>query len=658
MYSMIMNFRSTLLLGILTSLPPSFSSSREAMLLSRSGFLLIGSSGLFLILLGILTSPPLQSFHIISEEDMGEIDTKPFESVQASLSLFEEKNNDHRKNVSTGSEVGKGKELDLMLKYLANYKVQLEVKESAYMQTLLKLELYQKTVDELSIQLKNSEADRDKYFEECRQTRIQRDELEYKINKISDQLLETEKDQEQLLDAVSKLKAVEEEWLNTKAELAAAKELKLSAIEQAKLMETSINMEKEKNEKLLKHIAELNKAILHLKLVAVEVAKEKSTINSDKDAKIQMAMEAAVQVHEPLEKMRIQAYAATDLENQLLVKSQFIDSLQLDLKQPKEFHSSFTKVASVATNDLNQIKSGREMVGRENSDQEIYVESMETKLSQLELELKIAREEVHYLNHEIEMLKGEIQRAESEMEETRVREREAQVEIAMLKSELHKGRSKIAAAEAAEAMTKSIKSGFYLAVQQLAIEAEEAKKETKKLRRIVEVGEETGNSASVKLQFAEPSPCLRFPLESEIKEDKGNNIDTQITVPMNESKALIRKPEQVDQLILSPPEDASHVIVSKTGSEVDALENELEAAIAEIKELRSVAEKAVSRAELAEKAKVAVEDQLRKWREQKQRRAAAAALGDESSPKQINPSKCEKVTVTHQPLGKVLNLKF
>ena len=54
--------------------------------------------------------------------------------------------------------------------------------------------------------------------------------------------------------------------------------------------------------------------------------------------------------------------------------------------------------------------------------------------------------------------------------------------------------------------------------------------------------------------------------------------------------------------------------------ELETLKKELEIATAKIREFRNRAEQAVSRAELAEKAKVAIEEQLRKWIEQKQRR--------------------------------------
>ncbi|KAF8378745.1 hypothetical protein HHK36_030094 [Tetracentron sinense] len=598
-------------------------------------------------------------------QDMGEIDTKSIESVQVALSLFGEKN-DQKKYRSTGSdEFEKERVLDLILKDVANYKVQLEVKESSYMQALLKLELCQKTVLEQSAQLKNSEAQREKYIEECREARTRIDRLESVIKEISDQLLETGKARERLLHAENELKATQDKLLNMKAELAAAEESKLAALTQAELMETFAHVEKEKTDELLKHISELNEAILLSKLAAIEAEKEKSAILSEKEAEIQMATAAAIEAQEQLEEMREKMDTMDDLENQLLAKSLFVDSLQLELKQVQESHNLSTKAASDAINDLNQLKSELELMGRANSEQAIYVESMETELKQLHRELKNMQEEVGISNRGVEMLTSEIQKARKEMNEIRGRESEAQIEIANLKSELHKGRSKIAAAEAAEARAMSVKSGLYLAVTQLAVEAEEAKKETRMLKQEAKKAEEIGNSALVKSpQSANCSRNLELTQTEKFKtevEESRSDSDAQITISMKEYESLIRKAEQADQVAEVSPSSENELQLTTSGNrcEVHDMRKELEAAMAQIEEITNVAEQAVSRAELAESAKTVIEDQLRQWRDQKQkRRAALSALREESGPKISNPSKNAQSPTTYQPLGKVLNMEF
>ena len=88
-------------------------------------------------------------------------------------------------------ELEKEQELEGLLKDLANCKVQLEAKDSAHMQALLKLDHYRKTADELSTLLKSSEVERDKYINDCIESRTRIDELETKTKEMADQLLET-----------------------------------------------------------------------------------------------------------------------------------------------------------------------------------------------------------------------------------------------------------------------------------------------------------------------------------------------------------------------------------------------------------------------------------------------------------------------------------
>ncbi|KAL7161676.1 hypothetical protein ACSBR2_042197 [Camellia fascicularis] len=138
-------------------------------------------------------------------------------------------------------------------------------------------------------------------------------------------------------------------------------------------------------------------------------------------------------------------------------------------------------------------------------------------------------------------MEGELEKARNEMEEIRGREKVAQVEIVMLKSEVP-GRSRIAAAKAAE-----------------------------------------------------------------ISKDK--------------YEALIEKAEKVTELV---PENYY---------EMENLKKELEIAMVKIAEFRNRAKLVVSRVEAAEK------DQMRNWREQRERRKIAlAALWEKLFPKESRSS--------------------
>ncbi|KAK6925053.1 hypothetical protein RJ641_009379 [Dillenia turbinata] len=141
------------------------------------------------------------------------------------------------------------RDFDELQKDLADCKVQLEAKESLFMQTLLKLEYYRKMAEELSMLMKISSYTR-------------------------------------------------------RAELAAVRESKLKAVEQPELMENAINTGREKVSELLENVSELNETIAQLKLAASELEKEKSVLLSEKEAEIDLARTTAVQEQEQLEEMQ------------------------------------------------------------------------------------------------------------------------------------------------------------------------------------------------------------------------------------------------------------------------------------------------------------------------------------------------------------------
>lgn len=535
------------------------------------------------------------------------------------------------------------KELEGLSKDLANYKVQLDAKDAAYKQALLKLDYYQKTADELSNLLKISETEGELCINECREAETRINELESKVKEMGDQLVETAKIREQLSHVPSELKATQSELLSMETELAVARDSNLKAMTRAEQMENASNMEKEKTEELLKRISDLSEDIAKSKLASIEEEKEKLAVLSEKDVEIELARAAAVQAQDQLEDIRKKIEIMQELEIQLMAKSVIIDTLQLEIKQSSELLRSSDKSASDIINSLNQLQVDLEVKERRNLDQSIYIETLEMELNRLKLDCNNSEEEVVRLSLVIETLTNEVQKVKAEMDEVNGRETEALIEIALLKAELHKGKSKIAAAEAAEERAKSVKSGLYLAVQQLAVEAHEAKEENLRLKQGAdEAAEETENSELVGSQSENPLQDVEASQTEELKiedEERMDKDDDHITISLEEYESLIRKSEKADHFHESLGEDSSKLSTPENKPELETLKKELETATVKIGEFRNRAEQAVSRAELAEKAKVAIEEQLKKWKEQKQRRKAAlVALGEESARREFDPN--------------------
>ncbi|XP_060671010.1 protein WEAK CHLOROPLAST MOVEMENT UNDER BLUE LIGHT 1 [Ziziphus jujuba] len=551
---------------------------------------------------------------------MGVVDTKPIESVQASLCLFEEKG-DQKKNRPTAMDESEiERELEEVLKDLANSKVQIEAKDAAYMQALLNLENYKKTACEHSAMLKNTEIERDRYKNECGEAAIRIDELKSKMKEMKDQLLESVKIGEQLEHVMNELKASKEELLRSEMELAALKDSESKALKQVELIEMDAKMDKQKVEELLKHVSELNDAILILEVAATEAEKEKFAMISEKDAQIQVAKMDIVQAQDQLKDMRKEVEMMEELENQFNAKCLYIEVLKSELKQEEEIRKSFEKDAADAINKSKLLKDEIDFKERKILSQEALIDAFKMELNQQKSELKNTNDLASKLSGEVEKLNNDIVKAKAEINEISGRETEAQVEIAMMKSEIHKGRSKIAAAEAAEARAESVKSGLYLAVQKLAVEAGSAKKENERLKQEADKADEETDSSNI------VNPHLENPTE-ELDASQINDTDSHVTISMKKYESLIKKAEK---------EDSNWLLASQEkDEELEILKKELEAANGKIAEFRNRAVQAVSRAETAEKAKAQIEDQLRKWREHKQKRKAAlAALRDVSVPKE------------------------
>lgn len=532
-------------------------------------------------------------------------------------------------------EIEKEKNVEGLMKDLANCKLQLEAKDFAYKQVLLKLEHNQKISEELSTLLKQSEDEREKYIEQFTEAKYYIDELELKVKAMADKLSETAKLREQILHVLNELKAAQEELLRMETELASARDLQFKAMTQAELMESAASMEKEKAEELLRCVAELNEALL----MSQFADEEKCKILSEKEDEIELANVNAAQAQLKLEELRKQMEVSQEMERELLAKSIYVDVLQLELQQSADLLSSSDQATSDATEVLKQLKADMEVKERENYDQALHIEALEMELRLLKLELKNSNEEIGCYKSTVETLTDELQRAKTDLNEVKERENDAQVEIALLKSELHKGRSKIAAAEAAEARAESIKSGLYLAVQELAVEAEKAKKQNQKLK-----GAENS--------FQD----VQIPQAEESKTESGESInekDATVTISYEEYQLLIKNSKMADQIPMSEMDNSND---SESKDELEMVKEELEEATMKIGELRNRLSQATTRAEAAEKAKMAVEDQLRKWREQRQKRKAA--LKEDSTPQAQKFPTYEKLPEIYEPLGKVLNMKY
>ncbi|KAE8695061.1 Detected protein of unknown function [Hibiscus syriacus] len=300
---------------------------------------------------------------------------------------------------SLESDVEKKKGVEGTEKGSANHGLHMEAKDSANMEVLRQLEHYKKTTHELSVLLKKSEFERDRYIQECNEVKDRINELKSKMKGMADQLSESAKIREQLSCVLIELKITQADLLNMESQLAAAKDLELNATAQAEMMEASAKTEKERSEELLGHIAELRDAAHVSKLADTEAENEKCRIESEKDA-------------------QMEPFKATE--------ERVIDSLQAKLEQVTNALGSTENASLDGGIDLNQIAQDLEFKARKISDQAFYIAELETELKRLEFELEKAKQEAKNLNCNVEALKSDLEKLHIEMDEVRKREKDDQ----------------------------------------------------------------------------------------------------------------------------------------------------------------------------------------------------------------------------------------
>ncbi|XP_031092767.1 WEB family protein At1g12150-like [Ipomoea triloba] len=264
----------------------------------------------------------MKSLDYLEEKfNMGEIiDSKPFESVQAALSLF----GDQRKtSPRIKNEQEKEKDLEAVLKEFASLKLQLEAKDSAHKQALFRLSQNESAVEELLAQIMSSAFERDVYLNECRLHKDRAEELELKMKEMSDHTItESARLREQLSCAVAELRAAQAEIFRLETQAVAAGDAKAEALRRAETAEKKIRDQSD-------HITSLETQIKHLEH---EINRDNEDNNSNAQEEIALLKaEIHKQKSKTAESEAAEARAISDKLSLTLV----LERLALESKQHK-----------------------------------------------------------------------------------------------------------------------------------------------------------------------------------------------------------------------------------------------------------------------------------------------------------------------------------
>ncbi|OAY22918.1 protein WEAK CHLOROPLAST MOVEMENT UNDER BLUE LIGHT 1 isoform X2 [Manihot esculenta] len=565
---------------------------------------------------------------------IGLIDTAaPFESVKAAVSKFggivdwkahKIQTVERRKLVE--------QELDKVQEEMPRYRKQSEDAELAKTQVLKELDNTKRIIEELKLSLERAQMEEHQAKQDSELAKLRVEELEQGI---ADEASVAAKAQLEVAKArhaaaVSELKSVNDELETLKKEYASLVAEKYEAVKKAEeTISASKEIEKTVEELTIELIAtkeSLESAhTAHLEAeeqrIGAAMAREQDSLFWEKELK---------QAEEELQKLNQHILSAKDLKSELETASALLLDLKVDLAA---FMESKLKEE---TDQGNMIAEQEELEKRTHAD----IELAKKELEEVKLNIDRATDEVSCLKMAAASLQSELEKEKTSLATLRQREGMASVAVASLEAELDSTTSEIDLVQIKEKEAKEKMVEFPKQLQQAAKAADEAKQlaqiAREELRKAKEEAEQAkagastmerrlhaaqkeieASKASEKLALA----AIRALQESESAQSTKDIDSSDITLSLEEYYELSKRAHEAEEQANTRVAAAISQIEVAKESELKTAEK-LEEVNKEMAARKEALKSAMMKAEKAKEGKLAVEQELRKWRaehEQKRR---------------------------------------
>ncbi|KAL2523793.1 WEB family protein [Abeliophyllum distichum] len=563
-----------------------------------------------------------------AKAEVGEIDTSaPFQSVKDAVSLFGEGAFSGEKPAikkpkphSAERVLAKETQLHLAQKELNKLKEQLKNAETTKAQALVELERAKQTVEDLTQKLKTHNESKDisiiatevakhqaKQFEETRNSKSGGNDGSANVD------LETAR--VQYAAAVTELDAAKQELRKIREEYNASAEAKNLAIEQAAEAEISAKANMERSSELSKEIVTLQESVQQVKLASTQAQEEEAKIYADKDKQKQSYKARLEESAKKLLALKkgLDPEVNKNLETQLVGTMSEIEALQKEMEKARASDLDFARTINSELDDATEL-------------------------------LHKMEEEENSLRSLVETLKIELENTKKEHLELKEKETGTESIAGNLHVKLRKAKSELEAALAEEAKLSGVSDEMFSVIYQLSLESENAKHEVEETKRNAEELKKEAEAARIKLEEAETKLKVALNAAEEVKAAEARALNqirmlsektdaarastsdprAQITISRLEFESLSRKVEESEKLAEMKVAAAIAQVEAVRASEEEALKK-LEASQKDIEDMKTATQEALKKAEMAEGAKKAVEGELRRWREQEQKKKVEAA---------------------------------
>ncbi|KAK9065242.1 hypothetical protein SSX86_016625 [Deinandra increscens subsp. villosa] len=530
---------------------------------------------------------------------VGEIDTRaPFQSVKAAVNLFGETGKPmSRKTPGDERVLEKETQLHWTLKELDKYKELLKSAESTKAQARLELEKANKSLQELTNKLEMISEGKQAAIETTEAAKARAQQLE--VLKSSQSPVVNDGWQEDVDNERIQYKTSANELISIKQELTSlrqdfddALEAKLAAFQQAADAQHAAKVNNQKMVELAKEVDGMRETLHRVQLASEKAHEEHLNLIEEKEARIESTKKAKEDLELKIESLR-KEHQLSELRTLGDKLEEATEAINLLEEQLREVRVADMETLDTAKLEVDEAKRRLEEIKQEES-------TFGATVGRL-------KQELEKVQRDISLLKGDDEKREQQ-----------QTELDRIKQEIE---------EAAEELTKATNSISELErkIQETMSKAEKAKKEEKEikeqaetLKRQMENSDSENKEAEEKLEAAlrelEKAKAAEELANDQIRQrtSKGTD-DNKIRLSGQEYESLNKKGEEATK--------AADAKIATTKSQVETIKKKerltlqkLEKSKEETKVIEAELSEALKMAEMADAAKQAIENELKKWR--------------------------------------------